>query len=75
MGYAGTITFEGTTRPSFAHFRVFPSNIDAFSDGQERAQQIGAIVYRNVDAVTWERLRLELPEIIPRGARNWKRYL
>ena len=40
----------------------------------ERAQQIGAIVYRNVDAVVWERLRVEVPEIIPRGAANWKRY-
>jgi len=40
----------------------------------ERAQQIGAIVYRNVDAVMWERLRVEMPEIIPRGAPNWKRY-
>jgi tellurite resistance protein TehA-like permease len=40
----------------------------------ERAQQIGAIVYRNVDAVMWERLRTEVPEIIPRGAPGWKRY-
>ena len=40
----------------------------------ERAQQIGAIVYRNVDAVMWERLRTELPEIIPRGSPGWKRY-
>jgi tellurite resistance protein TehA-like permease len=40
----------------------------------ERAQQIGAIVYRNVDAVMWERLRVELPDIIPRGEANWKRY-
>jgi tellurite resistance protein TehA-like permease len=40
----------------------------------ERAQQIGAIVYRNVDAVMWERLRIEVPEIIPRGAPGWKRY-
>lgn len=40
----------------------------------ERAQQIGSIVYRNVDAVMWERLRVELPEIIPRGAKNWRRY-
>ena len=40
----------------------------------ERAQQIGAIVYRNVDAVMWERLRIEVPEMIPRGASNWKRY-
>jgi tellurite resistance protein len=40
----------------------------------ERAQQIGAMVYRNVDSVTWERLRTELPEIIPRGAPNFHRY-
>jgi hypothetical protein len=40
----------------------------------ERAQQIGSIVYRNVDAVMWERLRIEMPEIIPRGAPNWQRY-
>ena len=40
----------------------------------ERSQQIGAIVYRNVDAVTWERLRIEIPEMIPRGERNWRRY-
>ncbi|CAB9507889.1 Glutaredoxin-C4 [Seminavis robusta] len=40
----------------------------------ERGQQIGAIVYRNVDAVMWERLRVEVPEMIPRGAYNWRRY-
>ena len=40
----------------------------------ERTQQIGAIVYRNTDAVMWERLRVEIPEIIPRGETNWRRY-
>jgi len=40
----------------------------------ERAQQIGAIVYRNVDSVMWERLSFEMPEIKPRGSRGWKRY-
>mmetsp|Transcript_24506 Transcript_24506/g.68292 ORF Transcript_24506/g.68292 Transcript_24506/m.68292 type:complete len:995 (-) Transcript_24506:304-3288(-) len=40
----------------------------------ERAQQIGMIVYRNVDAVMWERLRVQVPEMIPRGAHNWMRY-
>ena len=40
----------------------------------ERAQQIGAIVYRNVDAVMWERLRGEVPEIVPRGAAGWQQY-
>lgn len=41
----------------------------------ERAQQIGAIVYRNTDAVIWERLQADVPEIIPRGVKNWRRYL
>ena len=40
----------------------------------ERVQQIGAIIYHNVDAVMWERLRTEVPEIVPRGAPRWKRY-
>jgi hypothetical protein len=40
----------------------------------ERAQQFGAIVYRNVKAVTWELLRTELPEIILRSAPNFRRY-
>lgn len=40
----------------------------------ERAQQFGSIIYRNVDAVMWERLRAELPEIIPRGAPGYMRY-
>ena len=40
----------------------------------ERAQFIGSVVFRNVDAVMWERLRIEVPEIIPREANNWKRY-
>eukprot|EP00961_Rhodomonas_salina_P268276 3625638-Rhodomonas_salina.1 len=39
----------------------------------ERAQQIGAIVYRNVDSVKWEMMRIEVPEMIPRGAYNWRR--
>lgn len=40
----------------------------------ERSQQIGAIVYRNVDAIMWERLRIEIPEMVPRAACNWRRY-
>ena len=40
----------------------------------ERAHQIGAIVYRNVDAVMWETLRVEVPEMIPRGLPNYRRY-
>mmetsp|Transcript_17264 Transcript_17264/g.37068 ORF Transcript_17264/g.37068 Transcript_17264/m.37068 type:complete len:980 (+) Transcript_17264:94-3033(+) len=40
----------------------------------ERAQQIGAILHRNLDAVMWERLRIELPEMVPRAAFNHWRY-
>jgi len=40
----------------------------------EKTQQIGAIVYRNVDAVMWERIRVDVPEMIPRGEFNWWRY-
>ena len=40
----------------------------------ERSQQIGAIAYRNVDAVMWERLRIEIPEIVPRGEAHYRRY-
>mmetsp|Transcript_19267 Transcript_19267/g.32174 ORF Transcript_19267/g.32174 Transcript_19267/m.32174 type:complete len:928 (-) Transcript_19267:1082-3865(-) len=40
----------------------------------ERTQQIGAIVYRNVDSVMWERLRADFPDIIPRGEFNHWRY-
>lgn len=40
----------------------------------ERSQQFGAILYRHVDAVMWERLRVQVPEIIPRGEHNWRRY-
>lgn len=40
----------------------------------ERAHQIGAILYRNVDAVMWERLRDEVPEIVPRGESGYWRY-
>lgn len=40
----------------------------------ERAQQVGAIVYRNVDAVMWERIRVEIRQLVPRGiAAHWKR--
>jgi hemerythrin-like domain-containing protein len=39
----------------------------------ERSQQVGAIAYRNVDSITWERLRFDIPEIIPRGTRGWRR--
>jgi len=40
----------------------------------ERAQQIGAIIYRNCDSVMYERLRVACPNIIPRGLPNWHRY-
>eukprot|EP00040_Diaphanoeca_grandis_P030427 m.179806 g.179806 ORF g.179806 m.179806 type:complete len:1009 (+) comp31989_c3_seq5:109-3135(+) len=42
--------------------------------GAERAQMIGAIVYKNCDAVMWEVLVAEVPEIIPRGVPGWRRY-
>jgi hypothetical protein len=42
--------------------------------GGERAQMIGAIVYKNCDAVMWEVLVEEIPEIIPRGVCGWRRY-
>ena len=40
----------------------------------ERAQQVGAMVYRAVDAINWERLRCDVPSIVPRGIKYWKRY-
>ena len=39
----------------------------------ERAQQVGAILYRNVDAVMWERLKVSLPDIVPRGAAGYRK--
>lgn len=40
----------------------------------ERAQQIGAMLYRGVDDVTWTRLAFEVPEMIPRGLPGHVRY-
>lgn len=40
----------------------------------ERAQQLGAIVFRSVDDILWDRLQIEIPEMIPRGLSNWRRY-
>lgn len=40
----------------------------------ERAQQLGAIMYRGCDSVKWELISFEIPEIIPRGVSNWRRY-
>eukprot|EP00041_Stephanoeca_diplocostata_P019409 m.418837 g.418837 ORF g.418837 m.418837 type:complete len:1030 (-) comp21294_c1_seq7:310-3399(-) len=42
--------------------------------GPERAQQVGTIVYKNCDAVMWEVLAQDIPEIIPRGVPGWRRY-
>eukprot|EP00629_Pelagomonadales_sp_RCC1024_P000296 CAMPEP_0119261536 /NCGR_PEP_ID=MMETSP1329-20130426/1570_1 /TAXON_ID=114041 /ORGANISM="Genus nov. species nov., Strain RCC1024" /LENGTH=970 /DNA_ID=CAMNT_0007261101 /DNA_START=166 /DNA_END=3078 /DNA_ORIENTATION=- len=39
----------------------------------ERAQQVGAILYRNVDAVMWERLKVSLPDIVPRGVPGYRK--
>ena len=39
----------------------------------ERAQQVGAIVYRNVDPILWLRLRFDFPEMVPRGVPGWRR--
>lgn len=42
--------------------------------GGERAQHVGAIIYKNCDAVMWEVLIENVPEIIPRGVPGWRRY-
>lgn len=42
--------------------------------GGHRAQQIGYIIYQNCDAVMWEVLTQDIPEIIPRGVSGWRRY-
>jgi hemerythrin-like domain-containing protein len=42
--------------------------------GGERAQQVGGIIYQTCDAVMWEVLVEEVPEIIPRGVPGWRRY-
>ncbi|GKZ00464.1 hypothetical protein MPSEU_000998900 [Mayamaea pseudoterrestris] len=39
----------------------------------ERSQQIGSMAYRNVDAIMWERLRCDVPAIVPRGLPHWRR--
>lgn len=38
-----------------------------------RAQEIGLIVYRTVDSVTWASLAEEIPEMIPRGNCGFRR--
>ena len=40
----------------------------------ERAQQLGLMVYRVVDDVTWVQVARDLPEMIPRGLPGYRRY-
>ncbi len=40
----------------------------------ERAQQLGLMVYREVDDVTWVEVARDLPEVIPRGLPGYRRY-
>eukprot|EP00752_Nemacystus_decipiens_P012458 g11037.t1 len=40
----------------------------------ERAQQLGLMVYRVVDDVTWVEVARDLPEVIPRGLPGYRRY-
>lgn len=40
----------------------------------ERAQQLGLMVYRVVDDVTWIEVASDLPEVIPRGLPGHRRY-
>lgn len=40
----------------------------------ERAQQLGLMVYRVVDDVTWVEVARDLPEVIPRGLPGHRRY-
>lgn len=41
----------------------------------ERAQQLGLMVYRVVDDVTWVEVARDLPAMIPRGLPGHRRYL
>ncbi|CAM9111089.1 unnamed protein product [Scytosiphon promiscuus] len=40
----------------------------------ERAQQLGLMVYRVVDDVTWVEVARDLPEVVPRGLPGYRRY-
>lgn len=40
----------------------------------QRAAQIGAMLALGVDAVTWQRLADENPDINPRGVPGWHRH-
>ena len=39
----------------------------------ERTHEIGLIVYRGVDSVLWTSLVADIPELIPRGLRGYKK--
>lgn len=41
----------------------------------ERAQLIGRMLALGVDRPLWERLVSAVPEIAPRGAQGWRRYM
>ena len=40
----------------------------------ERSQHIGAMVYRGCSPTLWALLKVEVPEMVPRGAPGWQRY-
>jgi tellurite resistance protein TehA-like permease/glutaredoxin-related protein len=40
----------------------------------ERAQLIGRMIAMGVDAPLWSRIKLYVPEIVPRGDSNWRKY-
>jgi len=40
----------------------------------ERAQLIGRMIAMGVDAPLWSRIKLYVPEIVPRGDTNWRKY-
>lgn len=39
-----------------------------------RAQQLGLMVYRVVDDVTWAEVARDMPEVVPRGLPGHRRY-
>ncbi|KAL4531957.1 hypothetical protein Ndes2437B_g02386 [Nannochloris sp. 'desiccata'] len=40
----------------------------------ERAQLIGRMIAMGVDAPLWSRIKLYVPEIVPRGDSNWRKF-
>ncbi len=40
----------------------------------ERAQLIGRMIAMGVDAPLWSRIKLYVPEIVPRGETSWRKY-